>query len=39
MRPEDADEVTEKALNASSMKRNPVALSKEELKRVYLSAL
>jgi alcohol dehydrogenase class IV len=39
MRPEDADEVVEKALNASSMKKNPVALSKEELKRVYLSAL
>jgi alcohol dehydrogenase class IV len=39
MCPENADEVTEKALNASSMKRNPVALSKEELKRVYLSAL
>jgi alcohol dehydrogenase class IV len=39
MRPEHADEVTEKALNASSMKRNPVALSKEELKRVYLSAV
>jgi alcohol dehydrogenase class IV len=39
MRPEHADEVAEKALKASSMKRNPVTLSKEELKETYLSAL
>ncbi len=39
MSPEHADEVAEKALKASSMKRNPVALKKEELKQVYLSAL
>lgn len=39
MKPEHAEEVAEKALKASSMKRNPVTLSKEELKKTYLSAL
>jgi alcohol dehydrogenase class IV len=39
MRAEDADEVVEKAQKASSMKKNPVTLSPEELKQVYLSAL
>lgn len=39
MRPEHAEEVAEKALKASSMKRNPVTLSKEELKETYLRAL
>lgn len=39
MGPEQADEAAEKALKASSMKRNAAALSREELKRVYLSAL
>jgi alcohol dehydrogenase class IV len=39
MRPEHAEEVAEKALKASSMKRNPVTLSKGELKETYLSAL
>jgi alcohol dehydrogenase class IV len=39
MGPEHADEVVEKAQRASSMKRNPVELSAEELKGVYLRAL
>jgi alcohol dehydrogenase class IV len=39
MRPEHADEVVAKAQRASSMKKNPVVLSPEELKQVYLSAL
>jgi alcohol dehydrogenase class IV len=39
MGPEHAEEVAEMALKASSMKRNPVTLSKEELKETYLSAL
>jgi alcohol dehydrogenase class IV len=39
MRAEDADEVVQKAQRASSMKKNPVALSVEELKQTYLSAL
>jgi alcohol dehydrogenase class IV len=39
MGPEHADEAAENALKASSMKRNPVALSREELRQVYLGAL
>lgn len=39
MRPEHGDEVVAKAQRASSMKKNPVVLSPEELKQVYLSAL
>jgi alcohol dehydrogenase class IV len=39
MSPEHVDEVVEKAQRASSMKRNPVELSAEELKGVYLRAL
>jgi alcohol dehydrogenase class IV len=34
-----ADEVVEKAARASSMKANPVALSREELKEIYLRSL
>jgi alcohol dehydrogenase class IV len=36
---EDADEVVMKAQRASSMKKNPVTLSAEELKQTYLKAL
>jgi alcohol dehydrogenase class IV len=39
MGPEQVDEVVEKAQRASSMKRNPVKLSVEELRGVYLGAL
>jgi alcohol dehydrogenase class IV len=39
MGPQHAEEAAEKALKASSMKKNPVALSKEELRQVYLAAL
>jgi alcohol dehydrogenase class IV len=35
----DADEIVAKAARASSMKANPVVLSKEELKAVYLHSL
>lgn len=39
IRPEAADEVVQKAEQASSMKANPVKLTQAELKQVYLEAL
>jgi alcohol dehydrogenase class IV len=38
-RPEDADEVAAKAARSSSMQGNPVALSSNELRTIYLQAL
>ena len=39
MSADDADEIVAKAARASSMKANPVVLSDEELKEVYLHSL
>jgi alcohol dehydrogenase class IV len=38
-RPDDADEVAAKAARSSSMQGNPVALSSNELRTIYLQAL
>jgi alcohol dehydrogenase class IV len=37
--PEHADEIVKNAMNASSMKANPIMLTAEELKEVLLTAL
>jgi alcohol dehydrogenase class IV len=37
--PEHADEIVKNAMNASSMKANPIALTAQELKEVLLKAI
>src|SRR5262249_40542388 len=39
VKPEDSEEIVKNAMNASSMKANPIALTAEELKEVLQRAL